>query len=352
MTDPTHPQLRSITDLGMPLYPAYSYWCGDFFGPWFGWWWGGYYGGSSNAWVSTDGGLAFVGTHWVGDSNGTWTSQVVYIALGDLDMPVVVTHDVTHGSRDAFSLVGDSSDTSAFYLSYRDLVGAAPTDWKDLAHYRYYAQRWTEDASAKDVHAGDSTNVPGQLVRAWKSGDRTLYATQDDPYTWSDTNSYWTSDPRLMLLSKEDSSTASLLDVHTFDKRNLQSLVAAGDRLYLTTSNGYYYDSSKTQSPDDQLDRLVVFDTTAGTLNPRFDATLGLSGTQAMGIRNGRLFLDVSGGGVLTLDVTDPTLPVGRSFLRTLGWGNTLDISSDTLFVAAGNFGVFQRDLTTATLAP
>ena len=352
MTDPTHPQLRSITDLGMPLYPVYSYWCGDFFGPWFGWWWGGYYGyTNSSAWVSTDGGIAFVGSQWVASNNGTWSSQLVYIALGDLSAPVVATHDLTHGARDAYSLVGDASDPSAFYLSYRDQVGKPPSDWKDLSHYRYYAQRWTDDGTGHDVKAGDATNVPGQLVRAWRSGDRTLYATQDNHYTWNDKDNYWLSAPRLLLLSKEDSTTASLLDVRTFDKRNLQSLVAAGDRLYLTTSNGWYYDST-AQTPDEQLDHLVVLDTSAGMLNARFDATLGLSGTQAMGVRNDRLFLNVSGGGVLTLDVSDPTLPVGRSFLRTLGWGQTLDISSDTLYVAAGNFGVFQRDLTTATLAP
>ena len=348
MTDPTHPMLRSVTDLGLPLYPVYSYWCGDFFGPWFGWWWG-YYGGAQ--WVSTDSGIAFVGSQWVPDgNNGKNVSQVVYVGLTAMDAPVVVTHDITYGNRDNLALVGDASDTSAFYLAYRDRLGGQPDDYKELAHYKYYAQRWSTTDGGKDVGAGDAINVPGQIVRAWKSGDRTLYATQDDRYAWNAQQSYWTSDPRLFLLEQHDASTAALLDSRTFDKRNLQSLVAAGDRLYLTTSNGWYYNS--TQSAEDQLDRLVVLDTSAGKLNARFDATLGLTGTQAMGIKNDRLFLNVSAGGVLVLDVADPTLPVGKSFLRTLGWGQTLDISSNTLYVAAGNFGVFQRDLTQAVLAP
>ena len=71
-----------------------------------------------------------------------------------------------------------------------------------------------------------------------------------------------------------------------------------------------------------------------------------------MGATGNRLFLNVSGAGVLVSDVTNAAAPAGRTFLRTLGWGSHLELNGATMYVAAGNFGVFQRDLSGSTLAP
>ena len=71
-----------------------------------------------------------------------------------------------------------------------------------------------------------------------------------------------------------------------------------------------------------------------------------------MGAQPGRLFLQVSGAGVLVVDTSNESAPFGRSFLRTLGWGSHLEFSGSTLFAAAGNFGVFQKSLDDAKLSP
>jgi hypothetical protein len=270
---------------------------------------------------------------------------------------------VNGSDRQVMALTTDASDSNAFFLTYRDRVGStSPATGYELAQYRYFAQRWS--AAGGDVHADRATNLPGQIVRSWKSGSRTLLITEDQRYTWvpnpNGPGGYFDSDPRLHLLERIDDATAVLRDSYLFTGRALSSLVGDGDRLFVTSSKGYNYGyavavpaGGGTTSTVDNSDELTIFDASSLTLARAYDGLFGLGGVQAMGAQTGRLYLNVSGSGVLVLDVTDPTQPFGRSFLRTLGWGSHLEFSGSTLYVAAGNFGVFQKTLDAQlTLSP
>ncbi len=364
LADPTKPQLRSITDLPYSLYPTYRYWCGTSLGFWGGWWWG-----ASTDFVSIDSGVAFQRTNYHYDNNGSATtdSHVVFLDLRDLGQPRVSDHQLAGNDHEIMALTSDSSDPAGFFLTYRRQVGSV-SPWlsgQSLTQYKYYAQRWS--LSGDDLSADAETNVPGQIVRTWRSGDRTLLLTQDNVYTWvADPNNFGNGsfdyDPRLHLLQRLDDSTASLLDSRSFEGRSLGSLVGDADRVYVTTDKAYRYSyatdvaakssgTTSTSSTADEATKLTVLDTTQLALSAPFENTLGLRNASAMGTSANRLYLNISGAGVLVLDVANPAMPVGRSFLRTLGWGSSLEISSDTLYVAAGNFGVFQRALADATLA-
>jgi hypothetical protein len=172
-------------------------------------------------------------------------------------------------------------------------------------------------------------------------------------------NGYFDANPRLHLLERRDDSTAVWRTAHVFAGRSLGSLVGDGDRVYVTTSKAYQYTfgpvssgSSSSMSTEDNADHLTVFDASALTLDPSFDANIGLQSISAMAAGGSRLYLNVPSAGVLVVDATDAANPTGKSFLRTLGWGSYLEMSGDTLYVAAGNFGVFQRSLGAATLSP
>jgi hypothetical protein len=369
LSNPSAPTLRSVTDLGQSIYPYYNYWCGDFFwGYWGGWWWGGY---GSNNWVAFDGGLAFSVTQYNYDSatnTQSTTNKLLYLNLADLSAPQLKEHVIDGGNRDVVALTADATDAGGFFLAYRDRIGvtSTPQPYLELAQYKYYAQRWSP--SGDDIHADAATNTPGLLVRTWKSGDKTLLLSQDNVYTWAQDpnnagNGYFNADPRLHLLERRNDSTALWRAAHVFDDRYLGSLVGDGDRVYLTTSKAYRYTfatpgtggssgSSSNTSTEDNADHLTVIDTSALTLDPSFDANVGLQSISAMAAGGSKLYLSVPSAGVLVVDTTDAANPTGKSFLRTLGWGTHLEMSGDTIFVAAGNFGVFQRSLGSATLSP
>ena len=361
LSNPAAPVLKSVTDLGSSIYPYYSYWCGDFFwGYWGGWWWGY----NQNNWVAFDGGLAFTITSYNYTGNSTQSStHLVYLNLADLSAPVVKDHVLDKNDREVVALTADSTDPGGFFLAYRDRIGAiaTPLDYEQLAQYKYYAQRWTP--SRDDIQSDAATNTPGLIVRSWKSGDKTLLLTQDNLYTWAQdpnnsSNGYFEADPRLHLLERRDDSTAMWRSVHVFDDRYLGSLVGDGDRIYVTSSIAYRQSfapvsgNSSSMMTADLADHLTILDAAALSLDPRFDSDVGLQSIQAMAAGANKLYLSVPSAGVLVVDASDAANPIGKSFLRTLGWGSHLELAGDTLYVAAGNFGVFQRSLAGVTLSP
>jgi hypothetical protein len=64
------------------------------------------------------------------------------------------------------------------------------------------------------------------------------------------------------------------------------------------------------------------------------------------------LFLNLSGDGILAVDVSKPAQPTGVQFLRTLGWANTMQAFGDDLYVASGYFGLNHLSLTAPAAMP
>jgi hypothetical protein len=352
LSNPTAPTLRSRTDLGfVASYGYYGWWCGwrGYFG---GWWWS-----SPSSWMSIDDGVVFEVDDYGGYPDYSLSRRLVYVDLGNLDAPQVHSHDLPTNATKVTGITPDESDPSGFFVTLKDHVGDLPGqgDYK-IALYKYYAQRW--QVRDGDVVAGDATNLPGQLVRSWKSGDRTMLLAQDYVYQWSQLANaaygYYASDPRLHLLERTGAAQGTLRDSLVAQGRYLQDLTADGDRLYLRTgynTNVGYWDVDPAKRPDTS-DHLSIFELGEQKLDRKFDGSIGLARFDIMGSGGDRLFLRLYGDGVLVLNAADPQAPRGEAFLRTLGWGTHLELSGTTMFVAAGQFGVFQRELATSTLKP
>src|SRR6185295_16131439 len=102
----------------------------------------------------------------------------------------------------------------------------------------------------------------------------------------------------------------------------------------------------------DTSDHLTIFVLSQQKLDRGFDDSLGFDYFTIMGAEAQRRFFRLYDSGVLVLDTTDSKAPHGDRFLRTLGWGSNIELANDTMYVAAGQFGVFQRALGTPSLKP
>jgi len=103
--------------------------------------------------------------------------------------------------------------------------------------------------------------------------------------------------------------------------------------------------SALAASVEDYSDRLVAFDLSKFTLDRVYDQATGTQGVQFMGTHNGSLFMNISGDGILAVDVRDPRHPVGKHFLRTLGWATHIAFAGNDAYVASGYFGLYRMPL-------
>ena len=161
----------------------------------------------------------------------------------------------------------------------------------------------------------------------------------------------WHGDTRLNLLSGSG-ATATLLDDRTFTDASLSSLLVDGAHAYVAAQNNYYwwgYPTLEAANPptwESTSDRLMTFDLGGRTLRSIFDQPIRTNYSQLMGLHGHDLFLSLPGDGVLMINVANPAQPSGVRFVRTLGWGSHLDFVGNDGYVAAGNFGSFNIDLT------
>ena len=187
----------------------------------------------------------------------------------------------------------------------------------------------------------------------------------------------WRSDTQLNLLrgltGTGQTNLAELMDTARFSDQSVSDLVVEGNTLLANVSpnRGYIYygygvrggggvsvavggasDAKSTVTIDDVSSRLVSFDMKDFALNRVYDQALGTQYVQFMGTHNGQLYMNVSDDGILDVDVSDPTHPVGKQFLRTLGWGNTIAFAGDETYVASGNFGLYHFPRDAASTLP
>jgi len=86
--------------------------------------------------------------------------------------------------------------------------------------------------------------------------------------------------------------------------------------------------------------------------NAIYDQPTKANNLDVMGANQGRLFLSLSGDGIVAVDVSNPAQPKGVKFLRTLGWANSLEAVGDDLYVASGYFGLDHMNLSAADTLP
>ena len=376
LTDPTHPRRAGSTILPTNWIPYYPYWCG-----WNGYW-GGYWFNGYGSWTEVESGMVTLDQEYIYNSStgaGTYTTKLVYLDLTNADAPTVNEVPVPNPSSTdwgAFSLVGDPVDPTGFYLGLREQVAQVKgNDSYTFTQYKFYAQRWNKSGSS--FAAAEKINIPGPLVRTWapSSGARD-FMTQDQLYvyippTGTSTYGYYRSDTQLHLLRQVNvggTPAAELLDTKVFSNVTLSGLTVAGNTMYVTAQQnyygyGYYYgvggiavpsgggvassggSSTSTPSWETTSDRLMIFDLSNDTFATLYDQPTKAYNLNIMGANQGRLFLNLSGDGILAVDVSNPVQPTGNKFLRTLGWASSMQAFGDDLYVASGYFGLDHMSL-------
>jgi hypothetical protein len=224
-------------------------------------------------------------------------------------------------------------------------AGQAVRDGQVYNLYRYYAQR----ATRVDGHwtLGEKISLPGPLVRTWVRADGTRYfLTRENAYQrlQSATSSayYYQYDTRLALLRQrtlDGKPVAELLDGTTLTNLYPSSMLVDSDRLYLT-ARPRVVSSSSTPSWEETSDRFLVFDLAKNKLTSAYDQPTKAYNISPIGVNQGRMFVNLRGDGILVVDVSQATAPIGVQFLRTLGYATHLEAFGEDVYVASGYFGL------------
>ena len=219
--------------------------------------------------------------------------------------------------------------------------------------------------------AAEKINIPGPLVRTWGAANGTRYfLTQDQIAVYvppvagnSATYGHYDEYARLNLLNQvsvNGKPAAALLDSKTFTNAYVSGLTVDGNIMYVAASPyyyGYYDNGPMTEggaaaSWETTSTRLSIFDLASNTFQVLYDQPTKAYGLSLMGAKQGRLFMNLSGDGILAVDVSNPALPTGTKFLRTLGYANTLESVGDDLYVASGYFGLNHLSLSAPDVMP
>jgi hypothetical protein len=365
LVNPEKPQ--KISSIKLPeLMPYYHYWCGGG-GFWGGFWFSDYYNGygSNDSWTVLDEGLVFL-VQKTSYPNSDYQKQVferklVFLNLSNPAEPKLEEATLSNDSDLAFfNFVLDPTDQQKFYLSFRKKIKTIKKDNADFDVYRYYAQRWARVgnkwAPIVDI------NLPGRLMKTWTLGNERLFLTYEYIYqeqlqkNGTTEYPYWSQSFRLNLLRqlvKGNAVLGELVGKYWFEKLTLQDIAVDGSKLFINAQPLYYYgygsSTEKVSSEEEALEkhsaRLLIFDLGQLKMDKVHEAATGTSSVQIMGIHQGLLFINLTGDGLLAVNVNDPAHPFGQQFLRTLGWSTHIEFSENTAYVAAGHFGIYQMDL-------
>ncbi len=341
---PTAPVKLSETELPTQTMPYVWYGCG-------GWgYYPSYYGGS---WAASELGLGLLS--WTRDNTNTLTQLLIFLDLREPAKPKVSTRKLatqTYDSRNGYSAVGRQyinliGNGAELIANFKEQIGSFDAgDGTRFAQMRYYAEIFNPELTPQTL-----INIPGRLIRAsQKNGDR-IFLSTDERFNrvTNKTTHHWVPDARLHLVKSSANGKATLLDTLGLDGMQVGDMVGDADRLFMTLRKGYAwfyaYEDASTTPYVPSSDALTILDLSQGRLTKTFSAPVGTYAAQLMGVFENRLFVKLPGDGVLAVDVSNLSAPVGQHFLRTLGWATHMVFAGDIAFIAAGNFGIYEMDL-------
>jgi hypothetical protein len=345
--NPAAPQKLGTLKLPSQVMPYYWFWCG-LDGYWGGYWFDSNY---ANNFVVTESGIVFLATSYDYQTK-TYARKLVAVDLQNPLVPTVKEHLLTSAPAwSFFSLVPDPEDGKQLYLTHRQKVATLTINGSTFSQYKYYAQRWIWNGS--DWQGEAVINLPGRLMRTWKAGAQRIFLTHDYTYSpvWSSSTQKvpsWQHSFRLNLLREVKPMgvpAAELLDFHNFQSFYLKDVVVDGTKLYVNARHDYYWNQTNEIPWEEQSDYLQIFDLSALMLKKVYDQPTGTYSVQLMGTHKGQLFVSLPGDGLLVVDVTNPSAPQGKQFMRTLGYTTHLEFADTTAFVAAGYFGIYELPL-------
>ena len=339
LSKPQAPRKAGQIVLTAISFPYYYYYCG--WAPY-----GGYWFTTSTDWIATQSALHFVQRN-VSYTAGSYATTVTLnnLDLANPDLPALTQKSLDPIASASYyyydyqsgNLVGDAADSAQFYLTTRTFVGQVQRGSYNVGQYRYFAQRVRFENGAMTFH--ERINLPGTLVNTWKDakGER-FFLTKDTAYDY--TNSSYQSSIRMYYLheiTRGSDKAAELVDGASLAGLYPQSLVREGDLLLLTARSSNY---NATTTALERSDQLLIFDLKNFGLSPTYHDYTGTQNMRIMATKGNRAFVNLQGDGIVIMDLSKPAAPIGKNFLRTLGYATHLENIGDDVFVASGYFGL------------
>lgn len=310
------------------------------------------YWGDATDMVESDHGLVFLTSSW----SGTATQRkLVGLNLDSLSSPKVTQVNLSN-DQDT-TMLGLTKDEAgsplpgplsggSIWLSFSKKNGTKDRDGTKFDLVKYSAQRfaWT----GNDLVAQATVNVPGKLAKSFLQGGKRQLLTHDRVFDFQKSGSFGES-PRLVLLTLVG-NTAKVEDARPFWGMDMRDLVIDDGRVYANLAErssfggwGPMFRGPIRYAPP--ATELRILSSTGDKLSERFSEELGTEGIDLMGVHDRKLFVSLSGDGVLVVDANDVEKPFAREFVRTLGWGWSVEFAGNDALIPAGNYGTYQLSL-------
>lgn len=274
---------------------------------------------------------------------------------GSLRLSVIDTQDPDHlqlsGTIEAPSherFEGLILQEGELYYSYSVPVNV---DGDEISFVRHFTRSINlEDLSTPSFNT--AINLPGKLLL--KRGERVI--SRD--LVWGENGVIST----LNLTRLNEEGTRARFEArHSFTERQIQKIIYDQDeqgdeRLYISHSPNYnYWDYWARQdldnvSPDEdpRLNRISVFELSELSL---LGEAASDRWSNLITVKDHRGIFNV-GGGILMMDLSDPTQITAQGFFPIQGWNPMLTIEGDDIYAAAGRYGVYTLPLNRSNLLP
>ncbi len=275
-----------------------------------------------------------------------WGSmRLSFVDMRDPDEPVLRAQLIAPEHENFEGLIIQEDE---LFYSYSVPVNV---DGDDISYVRHFT-RSINHQEMDEPQFNVAINLPGKLLL--KRGD--LVISRD---------SIWDAEGLTTTLNltqlNQSATRARFLSRHLFSNRIIQKIIFDQDangeeRLFIShrydyRSLSYWGREDTSELPLEEnpyVNRVSIFE-----LNDLELLGEGVSDqwSDLIAVRDGRGIFNV-GGGVLMMDLRDPSDITPQAFFPLRGWQIRLTVESDKAYVAAGRFGVYTLDLESSNLLP
>jgi hypothetical protein len=187
-------------------------------------------------------------------------------------------------------------------------------------------------ADPQHGRAGPAINVPGDVIAA---DGGTVY-TKD--WVWED------QDPRTLVGRLTINKNLAYLQAsRVFSQRSVTAVKLDGAGHMLVSSDPAYsssYVPVRTPNIDQPQHELSILDAQSLDVSGETDIDTWATFQDAT---NGRALFSVSGG-LLVVNVSDPTRPAAQAYFPTLAWPNQIYFDGHEAMFAGGQYGIYRFD--------
>jgi hypothetical protein len=245
------------------------------------------------------------------------------LVLSDPDAPEMSATLSMPDTEDDTSLLASGT---GLYVTYRVPI-SVPGDGRD--YVRYYFKK-VDFANPLNPTVGSPVNIPGELILV----DGATVYTRD--FVWGQ-NIVESALNRLTVVG----SHAYLQARRRFVDQNVNTMLLDGAGHALVSHSLSWYADNTTGA--EQGTRLSILDL-VGTDFPKLSEVAVDSWATLQEAKVGRALFTVPGG-LLVLNVQNPSAPVPQAYFAMQGWPTRLVVANNDIFMPAGSYGVYRFDI-------